>query len=73
MESDLAASVETKTEEVQPLPDVPTEDTKADDQNELAEKIMVSQKKHQPSISPFIPFHYIPVIHPWLYHNHDLN
>ncbi|XP_077125377.1 amphiphysin isoform X2 [Ranitomeya variabilis] len=40
VESDVAASVETKTEEVQPLPDVPAEDTKADEQNELDEKIM---------------------------------
>ncbi|XP_069586357.1 amphiphysin isoform X4 [Ranitomeya imitator] len=40
VESDVAASVETKTEEVQPLPDVPAEDTKADEPNELDEKIM---------------------------------
>ncbi|XP_075683043.1 amphiphysin [Rhinoderma darwinii] len=40
VESDVAASVETKTEEAQPLPDVPAEDTKIDEQNELAEKIM---------------------------------
>ncbi|XP_073534357.1 amphiphysin isoform X3 [Phyllobates terribilis] len=40
VESDVAASVETKTEEAQPLPDVPAEDTKADEQNELDEKIM---------------------------------
>ncbi|XP_040289867.1 amphiphysin [Bufo bufo] len=40
VESDVAASVEIKTEEVAPLPDVPAEDTKADEQNELAEKIM---------------------------------
>ncbi|XP_069816452.1 amphiphysin isoform X3 [Dendropsophus ebraccatus] len=40
VESDLAAPVEAKTEEAQPLPDVSAEDTKADEQNELAEKIM---------------------------------
>ncbi|XP_056376437.1 amphiphysin isoform X2 [Hyla sarda] len=40
VESDLAASVETKIEEAQPLSDLPAEDTKADEQNELAEKIM---------------------------------
>ncbi|XP_069816451.1 amphiphysin isoform X2 [Dendropsophus ebraccatus] len=42
VESDLAAPVEAKTEEAQPLPDVSAEDTKADEQNELAEKIMES-------------------------------
>ncbi|XP_066440997.1 amphiphysin isoform X2 [Eleutherodactylus coqui] len=40
VESDVAASGETKTEEVPSLPDVPAEDTKPDEQNKLAEKIM---------------------------------
>ncbi|KAM4027932.1 amphiphysin isoform 4-T4 [Anomaloglossus baeobatrachus] len=40
VESDVAASVEPKTEEAQPVPDVTAEDTKADEKNELAEKIM---------------------------------
>ncbi|KAM3928997.1 amphiphysin isoform 3-T3 [Leptodactylus fuscus] len=39
VESDVAASVEAKTEEAQPLPDTPAEDTKTDEQNELAERI----------------------------------
>ncbi|XP_073406073.1 amphiphysin isoform X3 [Dendrobates tinctorius] len=46
VDSDVAASVETKTEAVQPLPDVPAEDTKADEPNELDEKKMVSHCFH---------------------------
>ncbi|KAM4706353.1 amphiphysin isoform 9-T9 [Rhinophrynus dorsalis] len=40
VESDVAAPVESKTDELQSLPDVYDEDTKADEQTEVAEKIM---------------------------------
>lgn len=40
----MAAPDETSTEETQPVPDVADESAKAEEQNELAEKTVVSQK-----------------------------
>ncbi|XP_066440998.1 amphiphysin isoform X3 [Eleutherodactylus coqui] len=55
VESDVAASGETKTEEVPSLPDVPAEDTKPDEQNKLAEKIMTEPESTEETVVEPIP------------------
>lgn len=62
VESDVAAPSETNAEEIQPAPDVPDESAKVEEQNELAEKTVVSFNKHQLicSINSCTPFYHMP-------------